>query len=265
MAGPPRSVRLPFWSRPAPDERQHAIATLQSLGTTSVPGLAAALSWTIPHTEKVLRELLRHGPSGLVYDVRTGTIRWGSQAAPPTRPSPSTPRPGSSPPWATTASPNPTRSPPVAPPGAPSPATRTGGYRPTVVPPAPTPARPDAPVDHTLRECTRCHTPLVPTGVTDVFACPMCGRRVTGGGSLVSPSPSRAVAPTGPDPKIQQLIAAWATGQPTPCPHCRQPLRHTADGEFRCGSCGARISYGSPSAPAESPSVPGGPVVGPSH
>jgi uncharacterized Zn finger protein (UPF0148 family) len=250
-------VRLPFWSRPAPDERQHAIATLKSLGTTSVPGLAAALSWTVPRTEKVLREVLRHGPYGLVYDVRSGTIRWG---AAPTRSAPTPTATGSNGGW-TASTPRGSNRPALPTISA----STTSSYRPTVVPPAPSTTPRFGGDDQPLRECARCHTPLVPTGDVDVFACPMCGRRLTGTGSLVSPSPSRAAMPSGPDTKIQELIAAWATGQPAPCPQCRQPLRHTADGEFRCGSCGARVSYENPSGSAVTAAVAGAPAPGPSH
>jgi predicted RNA-binding Zn-ribbon protein involved in translation (DUF1610 family) len=264
MVGPPRSVRLPFWSRPAPDERAHAIATLQSLGTTSVPGLAAALSWSVPRTEKVLKELSRHGPPGLVYDPRSGTIRWGAPpAAPPRSTAPPLPTPASSPSWGMSAARSPARSSPAPAAAVGSSGSRPTSYRSTVMPPEPSPAPRVAPSDHALRECARCHSPLVPTGTADEFACPMCGRRLTGTGTLVSPSPTRASTPAGPDPKIQQLIAAWATGQPTPCPHCRQPLRHTADGEFRCGSCGARIAYATPS--TANPPVASATVAGPSR
>jgi len=263
MGGPARSVRLPFWSRPAPDERQHAIATLQSLGTTSVPGLAAALSWSVPRTEKVLRELSRRGPPGLVYDSRTGTIRWGNAPSSPSRsPSPPPVADPTADRTGYTVRP-PARSGPVTLPTTTSSPSRAGAYRPTVVPPAPTPPTRIPTSDHALRECSRCHTPLVPTGVAEVFACPMCGRRISSAGTLVSPSPSRTAASVEPDPRIQQLIAAWATGQPAPCPHCRQPLRHTVNGEFRCGSCGAHIAYEPPSTTA--PPVPGGPMVGPSR
>lgn len=93
----------------------------------------------------------------------------------------------------------------------------------------------------------------------------MCGRRVTATGTLVSPSPTPSASPRGPDPQIQQLIAAWATGQPAPCPQCRQPLRHTADGEFRCGSCGARIAYGGTPATAASPPAGAGPAPSAVH
>ncbi|HLY77588.1 MAG TPA: hypothetical protein VKT21_06855 [Thermoplasmata archaeon] len=257
-------MRLPFWSRPTPDERQHAIATLTSLGTTSVPGLAAALSWSIPRTEKVLRELSRRGPAGLVSDARTGTIRWGVPTSPPARPPPPQPTGGPGPSWALSAARGPARSDPTAVPSTVSPPpARAAAYRPTIVPPAPSATPRGVPNDHALRECARCHTPLVPTGDADVFACPMCGRRLTGSGTLVSPSPSRPSAPAGPDAKVQQLIAAWATGQPAPCPRCRQPLRHTMDGEFRCGACGTRVAYGAPS--ASPPPLSAGPVLGPSR
>jgi len=263
MRGPPRSVRLSFWSRPAPDERQHAIATLQSLGTTSVPGLAAALSWSVPRTQKVLQDLSRHGPPGLLYDHRTGTIRWGPSTTTAAR-SPSPPAASaSSTNWGVSGARGPARAiPPASPASAPVP-SRPATYRPTVVPPAPTPPSRIGPSDHPMRECARCHTPLVPTGVADEFACPMCGRRISSAGTLVSPSPSRSAPAPGPDPRIQALIAAWATGQPAPCPQCRQPLRHTTNGEFRCGSCGARIAYD----PPESSAAPlaGGPVTGPSR
>ncbi len=258
-------MRLPFWSRPAPDERQHAIATLKSLGTTSLPGLAAALSWSVPHTEQVLRELLRHGPAGLVYDMRTGTIRWGPPTDPPPRPSPPSSPSGTNPSWATSTPRGPTRPAPGPPSIPPAAMTRSDAYRTAAAPAAPGPTWRDAANDHALRECGRCHTPLVPTDIADVFACPMCGRRVTSGGTLVSPSPSRVGAPAGPDPKIQQLIAAWATGQAAPCPHCHQPLRHTADGEFRCGSCGARISYGTGSTTSRPAPLAGESVVGSSR
>jgi len=264
MVGPPRSVRLPFWSRPAPDERQHAIATLKSLGTTSVPGLAAALSWSVPRTEKVLKELSRHGPPGLVYDTRSGTIRWSTPAAAPARtPPPPLPTPSASAGWGISTARGSARSPPASTPVTVPPGSHASSYRSTVVPPSPSLTPRSAPADHALRECARCRTPLVPTGTPDEFACPMCGRRLTAAGTLVSPAPGRSAPPAGPDTKIQQLIAAWATGQPTPCPHCRQPLRHTADGEFRCGSCGARIAYGSP--PNAAPPIAGGPAVGPNR
>jgi predicted RNA-binding Zn-ribbon protein involved in translation (DUF1610 family) len=265
MVGPPPSVRLPFWSRPAPDERQHAIATLRSLGTTSIPGLAAALSWSVPRTEKVLKELSRHGPPGLVYDGRSGTIRWSPPTPTPARSAPPPlPTPSSNPSWSMSAARSASRPGTAPTPTASTAAPRPVSYRSTVTPPAPSPSPRVAPSDHALRECARCHTPLVPTGTVDEFACPMCGRRISAGGTLVSPSPGRTAGPAGPDPKVQQLIAAWATGQPAPCPHCRQPLRHTADGEFRCGSCGARISYGSPAGTTASPAT-GAPVVGPSR
>ncbi|MFZ0830236.1 MAG: hypothetical protein WCB18_09660 [Thermoplasmata archaeon] len=268
MVGPPRTVRLSFCSRRAPDERQHAIAALQSLGTTSVPGLAAALSWSVPRTEKVLKELSRHGPPGLFYDARARTIRWGVPTAPPARSRPPPlPTPGSSPTstpsWAMSAARSPARMDQATPYVGTSSGSLPASYRSTVVPPAPSTSPRAAPADHALRECARCHTPLVPTGATDEFSCPMCGRRISAAGTLVSPSPNRSGTPAGPDPKVQQLIAAWATGQPTPCPHCRQPLRHTADGEFSCGSCGARIAYATPSSVTSL--VATGPVVGPSR
>ncbi|MCI4352071.1 MAG: hypothetical protein L3K14_01595 [Thermoplasmata archaeon] len=256
-------VRLPSWFRPAPDERQRAIATLKSLGTTSVPGLAAALSWSVPKTEKVLWDVSRHGPPGLLYDLRSGTIRWGSPVAAPPKSTSGPAAASSAPSWAVSAARSSARPSPNPPAAGSASVSRVGSYRPTVVPPAPSPPARIAPGDHLLRECARCHTPLVPAGGADEFACPMCGRRVTSAGTLVSPSPSRATAPAGPDPRVQQLIAAWATGQPAPCPQCRQPLRHTTNGEFRCGSCGARIAY---DPPAASPApVSGVPVVGPSH
>jgi predicted RNA-binding Zn-ribbon protein involved in translation (DUF1610 family) len=262
MGSPLRSVRLPFWSRSVSDERQHAIATLRSLGPTSVPGLAAALSWSVPRTQKVLGELARRGPPGLVYDVRSGTIRWGPatppSAAPPSRtPSELRALGGTNSPPRTGLSPSPDASAlgrsVTVPPGA---------FRSTVVPPAPSPSIRVARSEPTPRECSRCHTPVVPTDTADEFACPMCGRRVTSAGTWVSPSPGHTATAAGPDPRIQQLIADWATGRPSPCPQCHQPIRHTTNGEFHCGSCGTRIAY-DPPASSTAPVIPSGPAGGP--
>ncbi len=243
-----------FWSRTTPQDRRRLVSTLRSLGSTSVPGLAAALSWSVRRTEKVLLQLAPQPAIGISYDPRTGSVR----SIPPPAPTTDAARSGA---VLTVGVPGRGAAPR---PGPPVPSTDR--------PPAPRPLTVAAPAIRELhatsaaRECSRCHIPVVPTGATDEYACPMCGRRTSANGTVVSSAgPRDSSGPTAPDPRTQELLAAWATGQPVPCPRCRTPLRHHGVGEFRCRACGERVRFTSPSerlgtATAPGPAAPG-PVV----
>src|SRR5690348_7103335 len=57
-------------------ERQHLVWTVRSLGTASVPGIAAALSISERKAVKLLRETFRLGPPGLAWDNGSRTVSY---------------------------------------------------------------------------------------------------------------------------------------------------------------------------------------------
>ena len=62
-------------------------STVESLGATSVPGLAAALAWRERRTERALVEELARPGTPLTYDPALRVVRW----APPIEEAPARP------------------------------------------------------------------------------------------------------------------------------------------------------------------------------
>ncbi|HKS59788.1 MAG TPA: hypothetical protein VJS68_03305, partial [Thermoplasmata archaeon] len=74
-------------------EREHVVSTVRSLGTSSVAGLAAALSISERRAYRLLRETFRFGPAGLRWDNGSRTVSYqglsfdragGIRSTPPT-------------------------------------------------------------------------------------------------------------------------------------------------------------------------------------
>jgi predicted RNA-binding Zn-ribbon protein involved in translation (DUF1610 family) len=230
---------------PSEQDLEHLRSTVQSLGTTSVPGLAAALSWRERKTEKLLAHELGRPGTPVTYDPGRRLVRWAR------------PLPNLSP----------------APVATPAP-TRPEGPR---LPPAPAPVPVFTPAGlKTL--CPSCHVPLQTTGTASLAVCPQCGRlssvRTAAAASRTAapppPAPVRPIAPALPpvaapatvvgsspssaDRRAQEMFAAWVTAKPIPCPKCRTSLRHRGVREYVCPSCGHQVQF-----PAPEPAAPGAP------
>lgn len=224
---------------PSEQDLERLRTTVQSLGTTSVPGLAAALSWRERKTERLLAHELARPGTPVTYDPGRRMVRWALPPAPLA---------------------------PAAAPAAPD-TGRSAALRP---PPAPTPVF--TPIGlKTL--CPSCHVALQTTGSGGLAVCPKCGRlssahsaaRVAGG---VSSAPAALTPPAAPpsvpsarasplsaasnptaspaslsDRRQQELFAAWVNAKPIPCPKCRTPLRHRGVSEYACPSCGHRVQF----------------------
>ena len=209
-------------------DREHLLQTVHSLGTTSVAGLSAALSWSDRRTRRTLEEAVRWGGGAIDFDPVRRSVSWHS--APPANPSPTI-----------------------------QPATAAA---PTVETPAPPPPLPKA--WGMSARCATCQVPLSPTGSGNGYYCPQCGRlsSVRTGSTSPSTDPSASPpAPSGPaapapasaarrpidmngaDRRSQELFAAWVTERPIPCPKCRTLLRHHGVAEYACPSCGTRIAF----------------------
>jgi uncharacterized Zn finger protein (UPF0148 family) len=224
---------------PSESDLDHLRSTVKALGTTSVPGLSAALSWREHKTERLLAHELARPNSPLVYDPARRTVRWA--LAPVEIPAPPPPTPA------------------VLPSG------RPGG-----TPLAPAPVYTPAGLK-TL--CPHCQVSLQSTGSNGLVVCPQCGRLSSARSGAVAtpapavapvPPPSGAAEPPAPlttaDRKSQELFAAWVTNQPIPCPKCRTPLRHRGVRIYGCPSCGQQIRF--PEAPtAAPPPAPAEPLV----
>jgi uncharacterized Zn finger protein (UPF0148 family) len=212
---------------PSDDDLEHLRSTVRSLGTTSVPGLAAALSWRGRKVEKLLAHELARPGTPLVYEPGRRVVRW----APPT------------------ASGNPSTVAAEAP--APAPASL-----PARAPRAPPPVLTSSGLK-TL--CPHCHVPLLATGSTNLAVCPECGRLATprtASAATAEPEPPAdvpaaprpAAGPPGPavslaDRRAQEMFAAYVTSRPIPCPKCRTPLRHKSVSEYSCPSCGQTVRF----------------------
>jgi ribosomal protein L37AE/L43A len=207
-----------FW-RVSASDRDHAIVAIRSLHTSSVAGVAAALSWSQRRTQRVLNEVAARNPNRIAFDRSAGQVRW-LDPAPPPAPNPPTPPPRE-------ARPAPAM---VAPPVPEAPLKWGSGYR-----------------------CPSCHVPMTPSGTPGLWVCAQCGKLSGSPGSSAgppSPSPSSVAAPPPPtapsaftDRRSQEMLAAWVTSQPIPCPKCRQPLRHRGVGEYACPACGQQIRF----------------------
>ncbi len=243
-------------------DRVQLISTLRSLGSTSLPGLAAALSWSESRTVRTIHAVTRHGEAAIEFDAHRRVVRFALLPQAHPRPSPAPP----SSPVTVTPPPLPT---PVH--GVPSPPT--------------TPRAPEPPLATSLPRCPSCHARLTAAGMPGIFVCSQCGElhhqeRETAAtpaptaplGVAPASRPSRLVAAAAPstgdgsveDRRGQELFAAWVTAQPIPCPKCRTSLRHRGVGEYGCPSCGTHLRFDltgtvsripGPSAAASAPSL----------
>lgn len=204
---------------PSEQDLQRLRATVQSLGTASVPGLAAALAWRERKIERLLAHELARAGTPLAYDPGRRTVRWAKSS--PT---------------------SPTRNPE-------NPTSTARSFAPRT-PPAPAPVLTQLGLK-TL--CPSCHVPLQATGSGSLAVCPQCGRlSSTRIGTTVAPAdPKPAPASTAgpgpppslPDRRSQELFAAWLTARPIPCPKCRTPLKHRAVSEYVCPACGQTVVF----------------------
>jgi uncharacterized Zn finger protein (UPF0148 family) len=213
---------------PSTADREHLRSAVRALGITSVPGLAAALSWRERKTERTLAIELAQPNSPLLYDPSRRTVRWGLVASTPPAPTPTPALLG-------TPSPTAARAPPPV-------------YTPTGL--------------KTL--CPHCHVALQSTGSAGLVVCPQCGRLSSARSGAIATSSPPATKPSAPAPppvarsaspttsaattdrRSQELFAAWVTNQPIPCPKCRTPLRHRGVSEYACPSCGQTVRFPSP-------------------
>jgi len=207
---------------PSQQDLERLRSAVQSLGTTSVPGLAAALSVRERKAEKLLAYELARPNSPVLYEPSRRLVRWAVPAPPP--PAAPAPAPAASPPL------------PEGPraPRSPSPVFTPVGLR-------------------TL--CPHCHVGLQSTGTESLAVCPQCGRLSSARESRAreaiapeasAPEPSvKAAAPAPPldDRRSQELFAAYVSAKPIPCPKCRTPLRHRALSEYVCPACGQTIRF----------------------
>jgi uncharacterized Zn finger protein (UPF0148 family) len=210
---------------PSASELDHLRSAVKALGITTVPGLAAALSWRQHKTEKLLAHELGQPNTPLVYDPARRTVRWAAALVPPA---------------ASVASPA----------ASPAPATRSFRTTPSAPAPVYTPTG-----LKTL--CPHCHVALQSTGSAGLVVCPSCGRLSSARGATGAPGPvtrrpapvaSAAPAPATPgsDRRSQEMFAAWLTNQAIPCPKCRTPLRHRGVSEYSCPACGQQVRFPNP-------------------
>ncbi len=217
---------------PSEPDLERLRSTVQSLGVTSVPGLAAALAWRERKAEKVLAHELARPGTPLVYDPGRRVVRWA-------RPLPDLPAP-------------------------PVPEASPTGTEPVTayVPAAPMRIAPTLSGGGFKSVCPTCHVPLQPAGTGNLAVCPQCGRLATARSATseaerapapvapTSPAPSeRGTAPSSlADRRSQELFAAWVSQSPIPCPKCRTALRHRGVGEYACPACGQTVRF--PTQPA---------------
>jgi predicted RNA-binding Zn-ribbon protein involved in translation (DUF1610 family) len=224
---------------PSEQDLERLRSTVESLGATSVPGLAAALSWRERKAEKLLAHELSRPNTPLVYEPGRRVVRWA--AAAPAASVPSVRGPDATPALGLS---------PRAPRG-PAPVLTSSGFK-------------------TL--CPSCHVALMPTGSASLAVCPQCGRLASPRTTIpeapetVANAPAPTVAASEPAPsslsdrRSQELFAAYVTSKPIPCPKCRTPLRHKGLSEYLCPNCGQAVRF--PKA-AELPSLappPAGPA-----
>jgi len=224
---------------PSDEDLERLRSTVQSLGTTSVPGLAAALSWRERKAERLLAHELGRAGTPLSYDPGRRLVRW-ARAPPILSPPPPVAAPRAAPPDVTRV------------PAAPSPVFTPAGLK-TV--------------------CPSCHVPLQTTGSASLAVCPQCGRLSSSRSGAASSGVAASASPPAPRPPLpspppsapgaggappavadrrsQEMFAAWVTSQPIPCPKCRTPLRHRGVSEYACPACGHQVKFtGAGPAPA---------------
>jgi len=212
---------------PSQQDLERLRSTVQSLGTTSVPGLAAALSMRERKAEKLLAHELARADTPILYEPSRRLVRWAALAPP---------APAATPAPAVPSTPEPLRAP-----RAPAPVFTPVGLK-------------------TL--CPHCHVPLQSTGTESLAVCPQCGRLSSARDARNAEAASVPVAAPAPkataelsleDRHSQELFAAYVSAKPIPCPKCRTPLRHRALSEYVCPACGQTVRFpktGEPRAPS---------------
>ncbi|MGA8709795.1 MAG: hypothetical protein WB786_00970 [Thermoplasmata archaeon] len=204
---------------PSQHDLERLRSTVQSLGTTSVPGLAAALSMRERKAEKLLAHELARPDSPILYEPSRRVVRWAFPAPPP--------------PDSTVSSAAPPLPESARAPRAPSPVFTSVGLK-------------------TL--CPHCHVPLQSTGSGSLVVCPQCGRLSSSRGTSAAETPLTTSTPPLParsntvsggvdDRRSQELFAAYVGAKPIPCPKCRTPLRHRALSEYVCTTCGQTVRF----------------------
>ncbi len=211
--------------RPSEHDRQALASAVRSLRETTVPGLAATLSWRTRKVERLLVDELTRPGTSMAYDTARRVVRW----APPVTVVWSEPPPTGAP------------APQLA--ADPVPAVDLG---PSLAAPLPTVRG-----SNLHANCPSCHVGLVASASASLNVCPQCGRLFssrTAGTAAPAPSPppvaTRGEAGPLPDRRAQELLAAYVTAQPIPCPRCRTTLRHRGVSEYGCPSCGETIRFG---------------------
>jgi predicted RNA-binding Zn-ribbon protein involved in translation (DUF1610 family) len=224
---------------PSEQDLERLRSTVESLGATSVPGLAAALSWRERKAEKLLAHELSRPNTPLVYEPGRRVVRWAAAT-----PSPPAPRAVSLDVSAAI------RLPRGAPRG-PAPVLTGSGFK-------------------TL--CPSCHVALMPTGSASLAVCPQCGRLASPRTAVpetpepASSVPAPAIVASGAMPsslsdrRSQELFAAYVTSKPIPCPKCQTPLRHRGLSEYLCPSCGQSVRFPKTVEPPAMAPPPAGPT-----
>lgn len=131
---------------------------------------------------------------------------------------------------------------------------------PARAPPAPPRSPVSAPAPVAPGNCPECHTRLTATGSAGTFFCAACGHLETPSVHPSAPrsAPASVTTKAGAlDPRVaQELIAAWVTSQPIPCPNCRQTLRHHGVETYACPACGEQVTFGDSGVSAVLPPAP---------
>jgi len=229
--------------RPTEHDRQALQSAVKSLRETTVAGLAAALSWRPRKVERLLVDELTRPGTLMAYDPARRVVRWAPpvstvwSAAPPTAAPSPPPRPQVD------------LGPALA---APPPVMRSGGLK---------------------AQCPSCHVPLAASTSSSLNVCPQCGRLFSS--RTATGSEGERTAPAAPtdestkpttvysDRLSQELLAAYVTARPIPCPRCRTHLRHRGVSEYACPSCGETVRFGAGGTPSAAPG-PRSPIVPPS-
>jgi predicted RNA-binding Zn-ribbon protein involved in translation (DUF1610 family) len=220
--------------RPSEHDRQALQSAVRSLQETTVAGLAAALSWRTRKVERLLVDELTRPGTVMAYDPARRVVRW----APPVS------TVWSAPPPTSVEAPVPPRQVDLGPTlAAPPPVFRYGGLR---------------------AQCPSCHVALVGSTSASLDVCPQCGRLFSSRAATTArPEGERPSGPKTPtesarppttvysDRRSQELLAAYVTAQPIPCPKCHTHLRHRGVSEYSCPSCGETVRFGAASAPSD--------------
>jgi hypothetical protein len=212
---------------PSQQDLERLRSTVQSLGATSVPGLAAAMSMRERKTEKLLAHELARADTPILYEPSRRVVRWAALVVPP--------------PVAAPAAAAPPLPEPVRAPRAPAPVFTSVGLK-------------------TL--CPHCHVPLQSTGTESLAVCPQCGRLSSAREGRNPEAAGTDPPPAAPtvsgamkldDRRSQELFAAYVSAKPIPCPKCRTPLRHRALSEYVCPACGQSIRFAKTNEPPAPP------------